>query len=54
VFRERTRLAELGLAPPVPAQVMQRLRERGYPILDDGVTVSEAEQAIAGLLGATA
>jgi energy-coupling factor transport system ATP-binding protein len=54
VFRERARLTELGLVPPVPAQVIQRLRERGYPILDDGVTLSEAEQAIAGLLGATA
>lgn len=54
VFSERARLAELGLAPPVPAQVVQRLRERGYPIAGDGLTVDEAARAIATLLGAPA
>jgi energy-coupling factor transport system ATP-binding protein len=51
VFRERTRLTELGLAPPVPTQVIQRLRERGYPIPDDGLTVDEVDRAIASFLG---
>jgi energy-coupling factor transporter ATPase len=54
VFHERARLLELGLAPPVPAQVIQRLRERGYPIAGDGLTVDEAAGAIATLLGAPA
>ena len=54
VFHERTRLAELGLAPPVPAQVVEQLRERGYPVAGDGLTVDEAAQAMAALLGAPA
>jgi len=46
-------LAEVGLPPPGPAQGIQQLRERGYPVLGDGLTVGEAEQAIAILIGTT-
>jgi len=50
VFRAAARLEELSLALPEAAQVLRRLRERGYPVAADGLTMDEAAQAIAGLL----
>ncbi len=50
LFREGGRLAEIGLAPPEATQVVQRLRERGYLIADDALTIDEAEHALAALL----
>ena len=50
VFRAAARLEELSLALPEAAQVLRRLRERGYPVAADGLTMDEAEQAIARLL----
>ena len=50
IFGDGPRLAAFGLAPPEPTQVLQRLRERGYPVPADAVTPEEVEQALATLL----
>jgi energy-coupling factor transport system ATP-binding protein len=51
VFQDGARLAAFGLAPPEPAQVCQRLRARGLPAPPDALTVEEAGDALAALLG---
>jgi energy-coupling factor transport system ATP-binding protein len=51
VFRQGARLAEMGLAPPEAAQIILRLRERGYPVPADALTIEEAEPALVALLG---
>jgi energy-coupling factor transport system ATP-binding protein len=50
VFRAGAGLEKLGLALPEAAQVMRRLRDRGYPVSTDGLTIDEAERALASLL----
>ena len=50
IFGDGPRLAALGLAPPEPTQVLQRLRERGFHVPGDAVTPEEVEQALAALL----
>ena len=50
VFRAGARLEDLGLALPEAAQVLGRLRERGYPVSTDGLSIDEAERALAALL----
>jgi len=50
VFRAGARMEDLGLALPEPAQVMRRLQERGYLVSGDGLTIDEAEHALAALL----
>jgi energy-coupling factor transport system ATP-binding protein len=50
VFRAGAGLEKLGLALPEAAQVMRRLRDRGYPVSTDGLTIDEAEWALASLL----
>jgi energy-coupling factor transport system ATP-binding protein len=50
VFRAGARLEDLGLALPEAAQLMRRLRERGYPVCADALTIDEAERALAAIL----
>jgi energy-coupling factor transport system ATP-binding protein len=50
VFRAGARLEDLGLALPEAAQLMRRLRERGYPGCADALTIDEAERALASIL----
>jgi energy-coupling factor transport system ATP-binding protein len=52
VFRESARLEALGLAPPEPTQVLQRLSAMGFPVRPDALTVEEAGTALAALLRA--
>jgi energy-coupling factor transport system ATP-binding protein len=52
VFGDAARLAALGLAPPEPVQVVQRLRALGMAVPRDALTVEEAGDAVAALLGA--
>ena len=52
VFGDAARLAAAGLAPPEAAQVVQRLRDRGYPVRE-ALTLDEAETALAALLERT-
>ena len=52
VFGDAARLAAAGLAPPEAAQVVQRLRDRGYPVRE-ALTLEEAETALAALLERT-
>jgi len=52
VFGDAARLAALGLAPPEPVQVVQRLRALGMAVRPDALTVEEAGDAVAALLGA--
>jgi len=52
VFRDAARLAALGLAPPEPAQVVQRLRALGVDVPPDALTVEEAGDALVALLAA--
>lgn len=51
VFGDADRLAALGLLPPEPVQVVQRLRSMGLPVSGDALTVEEAGDAVAALLG---
>ncbi|HKX17297.1 MAG TPA: energy-coupling factor transporter ATPase [bacterium] len=50
VFGDADRLAALGLLPPEPVQVVQRLRAMGLSIAGDALTVEEAGDAVAALL----
>jgi len=50
VFADAARLAVLGLAPPEPVQVVQRLRALGMAVRPDALTVEEAGDAVAALL----
>jgi energy-coupling factor transport system ATP-binding protein len=50
VFADAARLAALGLAPPEPIQVVQRLRALGMAVRPDALTVEEAGDAVAALL----
>jgi len=50
VFRAGARLEDLGLALPEAAQLMRRLRERGYPVCADALTIDEAERALTSIL----
>ena len=50
VFGDAARLATLGLLPPEPVQVVQRLRALGLPVAGDALTVEEAGDAVAALL----
>ncbi|HET7266193.1 MAG TPA: energy-coupling factor transporter ATPase [bacterium] len=52
VFGDPARLAALGLLPPEPVRVVQRLRALGLPVAGDALTVEEAGDAVAALLGA--
>ncbi len=52
VFRERARLATLGLEPPEATRVCQDLRARGLSAPLDALTVEEAGDTIVALLGA--
>lgn len=51
VFSDPARLAALGLVPPEPVQVVQRLRALGLDVPGDALTVEEAADAVAALLG---
>lgn len=50
IFRDSARLAALGLAPPEPTQVLQRLHALGYPVSPDALTIDEAGEALVALL----
>ena len=52
VFGDAAGLAAVGLLPPEPVQVVQRLRAMGLPVAGDALTVEEAGDAVAALLGA--
>jgi energy-coupling factor transport system ATP-binding protein len=52
VFTDTARLASLGLLPPEPVQMVQRLRALGLGVRPDALTVEEAADAIAAALGA--
>jgi energy-coupling factor transport system ATP-binding protein len=54
MFADTARLGALGLRPPEPVQVVQRLRELGMDVRPDALTVEEAGDAIAALLAAGA
>lgn len=50
LFADAARLAALGLRPPEPVQVVQRLRGLGMDVRPDALTVEEAGDAVAALL----
>jgi energy-coupling factor transporter ATPase len=50
VFTDAARLAALGLLPPEPVQIVQRLRALGFGVPADALTVEEAGDAVAALL----
>jgi energy-coupling factor transport system ATP-binding protein len=50
LFADAARLAALGLRPPEPVQVVQRLRGLGIDVRPDALTVEEAGDAVAALL----
>jgi energy-coupling factor transport system ATP-binding protein len=50
VFGDAARLASLGLLPPAPVQIMQRLRALGMAVRADALTVEEAGDAVSALL----
>jgi energy-coupling factor transport system ATP-binding protein len=52
VFADAPRLAAAGLLPPEPVQVVQRLRALGMAVPADALTIEEAGDAVAALLGA--
>lgn len=52
LFADAARLAALGLRPPEPVQVVQRLRGLGMDVRPDALTVEEAGDAVAALLTA--
>ena len=46
VFRDSQALEEIGLAAPRSMYIMKRLREKGIPVKEDVITLSQAEQEI--------
>lgn len=50
VFGDAARLAAVGLLPPEPVQIVQRLRALGMAVRPDALTVEEAADAVAALL----
>jgi energy-coupling factor transport system ATP-binding protein len=52
LFADAARLAALGLRPPEPVQVVQRLRGLGIDVRPDALTVEEAGDAVAAFLTA--
>ncbi|HEV2440634.1 MAG TPA: ATP-binding cassette domain-containing protein [bacterium] len=50
VFVDTAGLAAVGLLPPEPVQIVQRLRALGIVVRPDALTVEEAADAVAGLL----
>jgi energy-coupling factor transport system ATP-binding protein len=54
LFTAAGRLDALGLRPPEPVQVVQRLRDLGMDVRPDALTVEEAGDAVAALLAARA
>lgn len=50
VFKEVETLEEIGLAVPQITYLVRRLREKGFSISDDIITVDEAKKAILNLL----
>jgi energy-coupling factor transport system ATP-binding protein len=52
LFPDTARLAALGLRPPEPVQIVQRLRGLGMDVRPDALTVEEAADAVAALLNA--
>jgi energy-coupling factor transport system ATP-binding protein len=54
LFTDAARLAALGLRPPEPVQLVQRLRDLGVNVRRDALTVEEAGDAVGALLTAHA
>jgi energy-coupling factor transport system ATP-binding protein len=54
LFYDGPRFAALGLRPPEPVQVVQRLRGLGMDVRPDAVTVEETGDAVGALLAASA
>lgn len=52
VFADSARLAALGLRPPEPVQIVQRLHDLGMAVRPDALTVEEAGDAVVALLTA--
>lgn len=50
VFRHEQRLVEIGLGVPKVVTLMNNLREKGYPIDDDIITMDEAKQQLLKLI----
>ena len=46
VFRHYRELEEVGLAAPQVTYIMHRLKEKGYDVDVDAITIEEAKQAI--------